>query len=103
MPRTPPILRSAASGAVCRLPSSIPIRSGRDLGRAVELLRRELGLTQTELADLAGVTQSSLSRLEGSRNLEYVDRIVHVLRLLGASVEVHGPVPPVDGTADDPG
>lgn len=80
----------------------IPIRSGRDLGRAVSLLRREHGLSQTALAEIAGLDQSALSRME-TGTLAQADRIVHVLRSLGATVEVSlDPVPRDDRAGDLP-
>lgn len=65
----------------------IPIRAGRDLGRAVALLRTDRGLSQAAVAEIAGLDQSALSRMETSA-LAQADRVVHVLRSLGATVEV---------------
>jgi transcriptional regulator with XRE-family HTH domain len=75
----------------------IPIRSGRDLGRAVALLRTEQRLSQSALAEVAGLDQSALSRMETSA-LSQADRVVHVLRSLGATVEVR-----FDGAGRDRG
>jgi ribosome-binding protein aMBF1 (putative translation factor) len=70
----------------------IPIRAGRDLGRTITLLRGDRGLSQAALAEIAGLDQSALSRMETGA-LAQADRVVHVLRSLGATIEV---------TLDDP-
>lgn len=67
--------------------NAIPIRSGRDLGRAVTALRRQQERSQAELADATGIDQSTLSRLERGSS-QQADRLIRALRELGASVEV---------------
>lgn len=73
----------------------IPIRAGRDLGRAVTLLRGKHDLSQAALAEITGLDQSTLSRMETGA-LAQADRVVHVLRSLGATVEVTFEDPDLD-------
>lgn len=81
------------------MPRPIPIRSGRDLGRALTLLRHEQRRSQADVADATGVDQSTLSRLERGPSAQ-TDRLIRALRDLGASVVVLPPEPP-DATQDD--
>ncbi|MBF6621831.1 MAG: helix-turn-helix transcriptional regulator [Patulibacter sp.] len=85
------------------MPQPIPIRSGRDLGRAITLLRRQQERSQSDLADAAGIDQSTLSRLERGPSTQ-ADRLIRALRDLGASVVVLPPdaAEPADGDADAP-
>jgi putative transcriptional regulator len=52
------------------------------LGRAVGLRRREAGLTQEQLADLAGVDETTVRGIEGGRSnptWQVIDRIARAL------------------------
>jgi transcriptional regulator with XRE-family HTH domain len=66
-------------------------RQMRDLGHDVRRVRRFLGLSQEQLAQMAGVSQGAVSRLEAGRGLatplHVVVRIYRVLRTGLASVE----------------
>ncbi len=53
------------------------------LGDAIRHYRNEAGLTQAQLADLAGLQRSYLSELESGKETEQVKRLFHVLRQLG--------------------
>lgn len=56
------------------------------LGETIKLLRNELGLTQPELADKAGIEQSYLSKLEndkGTPSFDIINRIAQALNLSG--------------------
>lgn len=71
------------------------VRAGREearlafeLGNAVRQRRLALGLTQTELAERAGLTQPALSRLESggpTPTIGVLDRLAHAL---GAKLKV---------------
>lgn len=54
-----------------------------DFGRAVADRRRALGLTQRDLADLAGVSSTTVQALEAGRRPARVDSLHRVLRALG--------------------
>lgn len=53
------------------------------LGEAIRHYRREAGLTQAQLADMAGLRRSYLSELENGKETEQVKRILRILRQLG--------------------
>lgn len=41
-----------------------PIRSARQVGHTIKRIRKSMGLTQMELAQLAGLRQAGISQLE---------------------------------------
>ncbi|WP_250126368.1 helix-turn-helix transcriptional regulator [Chroococcidiopsis sp. CCMEE 29] len=54
----------------------------------VAQLREKAGLTQRQLADLVGVTESTIRNLERNRNgVEQIERIVKLCRALRCSAE----------------
>jgi DNA-binding XRE family transcriptional regulator len=56
------------------------------LGETIKLLRNELGLTQPDLAEKAGIEQSYLSKLEndkGTPSFDIINRIAQALNLSG--------------------
>jgi HTH-type transcriptional regulator/antitoxin HipB len=53
------------------------------VGPAIRRYREEAGLTQQELADLAGLNRTYLSELEQGRETEQMRRILRILKLLG--------------------
>ncbi len=59
------------------------VYTAASIGPAIKQYRREAGLTQAELADSVGITQSYLSRLEDGLETEQLRRIVKVLKQLG--------------------
>jgi transcriptional regulator with XRE-family HTH domain len=64
------------------------IRSGADFGRAVAAVRASRGLTQEGTAELVGVPRTYLARLETGMTVVLIDRILRILRRLGAEVTV---------------
>ena len=50
--------------------------------------RRRRGLTQTELARLAGTTQSAIARLESGRTAVSFDDVFRYLRLMGLDLDL---------------
>lgn len=51
-------------------------------------LRRKNGLTQRQLADLIGVTESTIRNLENNRNgVDQIERVVKLCRALNCSPE----------------
>ena len=57
---------------------------GNDLIREA---RRRVGLTQTQLADLAGTTQSAIARLESGRTSPSFDDVIRYLRLMDLDLD----------------
>ena len=53
------------------------------LGDAIRHYRTEAGLTQAQLAQMAGLGRSYLSELETGKETEQLKRILRVLRQLG--------------------
>lgn len=57
--------------------------SGASIGPAIRRYREEAGLTQGQLAEMAGLNRTYLSNLEQGRETEQIRRILRVLKLLG--------------------
>ncbi len=55
----------------------------RQLGAAIKKSRRNLKLSQTELADLAGVSLNYVSKLESGQPKAQLDKLLDVLTILG--------------------
>jgi transcriptional regulator with XRE-family HTH domain len=53
------------------------------IGAAIRHYRTEAGLTQAELAEMAGLHRTYLSELERGKETEQVRRILRLLRQLG--------------------
>ncbi len=58
---------------------------GNDLVREA---RRRKGLTQAQLAQLAGTTQSAIARLESGRTSPSFDDVLRLLRLMGMDLDL---------------
>ncbi len=58
---------------------------GNDLVREA---RRRVGLTQRELAERAGTTQSAIARLETGRSTPTFDTVLRLLRLCGLDLDL---------------
>lgn len=53
------------------------------LGGAIRHYRTELGITQAQLAEAAGLRRSYLSELENGKETEQLKRVFRLLRQLG--------------------
>ena len=60
-----------------------PIRTSSEIGAAIRTERRQQGLTQTELADLCGVSLSFVSNLENGKPTAELAKTLTVLTTLG--------------------
>jgi len=73
-----------------RLDSLEEERVNADIAKGIYEMRKEVGLTQAELADLVGTTASVISRLEDA---DYEGHSLSMLRRIGTAlnrrVEVH--------------
>ncbi len=58
---------------------------GNDLVREA---RRRVGLTQRELAERAGTTQSAIARLESGRTTPSFDLVLRLIRLCGLDLDI---------------
>lgn len=58
------------------------------IGRQLAGLRREGGMTQKEVAELAGIRQEHLSRIEAGRYAVTLETVQAIAAALGASVEI---------------
>ena len=69
-----------------------PIQTSRDFGAAVRRARKDHGLSQTELATLAGVGRPWLSELETGKRTAELGRALAVLSALDLAITfVAGP------------
>lgn len=75
------------------MPQPFLIRSGSDLGKALNEARRASGLTQTQFAEQMGFDQAYLARLERGHSVQLLDRVVLALRTLNADITVAIPDP----------
>jgi len=63
--------------------SRFRIYTPTSLGSAIRHYRREAGLTQAQLAEMAGLQRSYLSELETGKETEQLKRVLRLLRQLG--------------------
>lgn len=66
---------------------STSIDSPKALGLLVRTRRKELGLNQTELADVAQTTLRFISELERGKQTAQLDGVLRVLAALGIGLE----------------
>ncbi|MFC5721421.1 helix-turn-helix domain-containing protein [Streptomyces gamaensis] len=64
------------------------IRLSMALAQAVYARRTELGLTQSELAERAGLTQAKISRIEGSDTVPTLPLLAKLARALDATLDI---------------
>ncbi len=64
------------------------IRSDKDLGRTIAGLRDLRGMTQSDLSAATGIDRSYLARIEAGHATRMVDRLIQMLRALGAELTV---------------
>ncbi|HUB35400.1 MAG TPA: helix-turn-helix domain-containing protein [Solirubrobacteraceae bacterium] len=62
---------------------SFRLYSAASLGQAIRHYREEAGLTQAQLAEMAGLNRTYLSDLERGKETEQLRRALRVLKLLG--------------------
>lgn len=59
------------------------LRSPADFGLAVQQARLSRGLTQSDLADELGITQSAVSEIEAGKSTIYLRRLLSLARATG--------------------
>jgi HTH-type transcriptional regulator / antitoxin HipB len=67
--------------------TSPSVDSPQALGSLIRTRRKELGLNQTEVADVAGTTLRFISELERGKPTAQLDGILRVLAALGIRLE----------------
>lgn len=63
-------------------------RSPRDLGNLIQRTRKQRGLTQTELANLAGLRQELISKIERGQEGTKLSNLYALLAALGLDLMV---------------
>lgn len=61
---------------------------GLELGQTIRYERKRQGLTQEELALLAGVTPRTLGKLEAGKETLRLDTVIPVIRALGLRISI---------------
>jgi transcriptional regulator with XRE-family HTH domain len=64
------------------------LKSEFEFARAVLEMRETLGLTQRQFADLTGIKQAQLARLESGKQMPRIDTLANLAQRLGLAVEV---------------
>jgi len=59
------------------------ITSAQELGQAIRKRRKELGYTQTELADFSGCGLTFVSALERGKKTAELEKVLQVVNVLG--------------------
>lgn len=66
------------------------IKSSRELGEALRSARKQLGLTQPQLALAAGVGVRFIVDLEGGKPTVRLDSVLRVIEVLGGVINLDG-------------
>lgn len=66
----------------------VRVYNAAGLGAAVRHFREAEGLTQTQLAEQAGLDRFYVARLENGKTSEQLERLVELLKLLGARITI---------------
>jgi len=61
----------------------------RELGQAIRSRRRELGISQRALAEIAGVSLHTLSDIESGKANPTLATVVQLLQPLGFELDIH--------------
>jgi y4mF family transcriptional regulator len=73
-------------GGIMNSHEATRIRDGEALGEFVRNRRKELGLTQEELAESANVSRKFLYELEKGKSSLRLDKVIYVLLSLSADI-----------------
>lgn len=72
----------------------ITIRSPQQLGHALRAARKQLGLTQPQLALAAGVGVRFIVELEAGKPTVRLENVLRVIDALGGEIQLNG-LPPI--------
>lgn len=64
----------------------------KKIGDVIRCHRKKSGLTQKELADLAGVGKTTVFDIEKGKPTVRVDMVLKVLKPLNINLELHSPI-----------
>lgn len=64
------------------------LRTANDLAGVIRDRRRELGLTQEELANLTGVHRTYISMVESGERAAKLDTVLRIVQTLGMDLDV---------------
>lgn len=67
------------------------VRTSLDIGALVRSARKEQNLRQDQLAGVSGVGVRFIVDLEAGKPTAQVGKVLHVLQMLGCSVEIMAP------------
>lgn len=86
--------------------SQYAVRTPEQLPALIKGFRKEAGLTQGQLAQRLGITQQTLSTMERNADRVSVDRLLHLLGILGVEMVLQPRghrTGPADSTAGEAG
>ena len=66
----------------------MPIRNSKQLGAALQRERKRQGLTQTQLAEKAGLRQQTISAVEGGKRRSELQVIFDIMTALGLELSL---------------
>ncbi len=55
----------------------------QSLGKAIQTQRKQFGLSQTKLADLAGVSLNLVSQVEAGKSTAQISKLLDILHAMG--------------------
>jgi HTH-type transcriptional regulator / antitoxin HipB len=73
-----------------------PLRTPSDIGVLIRARRRELGLDQAELAEIAGVSRLWINQVEGGKPGAGLGLVLRTLASLGVELSESGAFPNID-------
>lgn len=83
--------------------SQYTVRTPEQLPALLKAFRKQVGLTQGQLAARLGITQQTLSSLERNANKVSADRLLQLLAILGVEMVLQSRSRDADAKAPAPG
>ena len=82
-----------------------PLKMAEQLRPQLQALRKQRGLTQTQLGKMMGVTQARIVEIEAHPGAVSLQQVMQVLSVLGATLMIRttdaDPLSPPQGTGDN--
>jgi y4mF family transcriptional regulator len=69
----------------------LTIKNSKDIGAAVRARRKQLGLTQQELVEIAPFGATFFSDLENGKETAHLNKAIEALRMLGLRLVIEVP------------
>jgi HTH-type transcriptional regulator / antitoxin HipB len=76
--------------------NGVSLRTPADIGALIRARRRELGLDQAELAEMAGVSRLWINQVEGGKPGAGLGLVLRTLAALGIEISEGAPIPGAD-------